>query len=50
MAEEAPEMTVEKETKKEEGGEDVKQFEVDEDKKEEAHVEEEIGITFNAGI
>ena len=50
MAEEAPEITVEKETKKEEGGEDIKQFEGDDDKKEETPVEEEIGIIYNAGI
>ena len=46
MAEEAPEMTVEKETKKD-GGEDVKKLEGDEDNNKEAPAAEEIGITYN---
>ena len=49
MAEEAPEITIEKETKKEEGGEDNKPFEGNDDKKGEAPVEEEIGIIYNKG-
>ena len=47
MEEEASTMTVENETKKEEGGEDVKKLEGDEDKKKEAPAAEEIGITYN---